>query len=123
MAKKILFFLFFGIMTLVPVFGYCGEGDTASPEEVIEMVNKAADYLAEEGQAGLQEFNDKNGPWIFGDTYVFVFDCKGENALVGHIQPHLIGMDLNKLKSPEGTNIGSSWCWAVAENPERAWVR
>lgn len=109
------------VFAVLAVAGTGQAEDSATPQEVIEKVNAAAELLAKEGEAGLEQFNDKNGPWVFKDTYVFVFDCKGQQSLVAHIMPSLIGKDLNSLKSPDGTNIGTVLCGAVIEQPEGAW--
>ncbi len=103
--------------------------ESATPQEVVDNVKAAAAFLAEKGEAGLAEFNDKNGRWVWKDTYVFVFDCTGKSktgggtqCLVGHIAPGMIGKDINTLKDDRGTNLGTLLCGGVAEHPEGGWV-
>ncbi len=95
--------------------------EEATPQEVVAKVKAARDYLVTAGQAGLAEFNDKNGRWAWKDTYVFVFDCTGQRTLVAHINPNLVGMDMTKLIDPTGRNLGLILCEATG-NPEGAWV-
>ncbi|MFA9387678.1 MAG: hypothetical protein ACERIE_06380, partial [Methyloceanibacter sp.] len=38
-------------------------------------VREAADYLAKKGRGGLEIFNKADSPFVWKDTYVFVFDC------------------------------------------------
>lgn len=96
--------------------------DSASPKEVVQKVDEAAKFLAGKGEAGLAQFNDKNGPWVFKDTYVFVFDCTGKQSLVAHVVPAMIGKDLNTLQDPQGRNLGTLLCGAAMEHPGGSWV-
>lgn len=122
--KKSLFLVFVVLAILsMPVYGMSDDKEeSATPQEVIQKVKEAAEFLAEKGEAGLEEFKKMDGPWVFKDTYVFVFDCEGEHALVAHIMPQIVGKDLNTLKSPDGTNIGTALCGTVQKNPNGSWV-
>jgi len=47
--------------------------DKATAQEVIAKVREAASTLSKTGD--LAQFNQKQGPWVWKDTYVFVQDC------------------------------------------------
>jgi hypothetical protein len=47
--------------------------DHATAQEVVAKVREAASALSKTGD--LAQFNQKQGPWVWKDTYIFVFDC------------------------------------------------
>src|SRR5437667_10636163 len=47
--------------------------DKATAQEVIAKVREAASTLSKTGD--LAQFNQKQGPWVWKDTYIFVEDC------------------------------------------------
>ncbi len=120
MLRKCMIFLFVAVFTL-----FCGATlkaqDKATPEEVIQKVREAAKFLAEKKEAGLDEFNKKDGKWVWKDTYVFVFNCD-EGKIVAHpIKPQLIGKNLIGLKDVKGNLFFVQLCEA-AKNPKGGWV-
>ena len=97
-------------------------GDSATAQEVVQKVNAAAAFISEKGEAGLEEFNDPNGKWVWGGTYVFVLKCEPFPSLVTHpIKPKLIGKDLSKLKDKTGNYFFLQLCDA-AGSPKGGWV-
>jgi|WetSurMetagenome_2_1015567.scaffolds.fasta_scaffold132140_2 cytochrome c len=73
----------------------------ATPELIIEKVNKACDVLAKDGQVGLAEFKGKDSEFIFAGTYMWVHDLKG--VMIMHpIKPDLDGENLIEMKDPTG---------------------
>lgn len=96
-------------------------GDTATPEEVIKKVNEAVAYVAKEGDRVFPEFNDPNGKWVWGGTYVFIMRCDG-TALVTHpVKPKLIGRDLSGLKDKNGNYFFAQLC-EVGKTKNGGWV-
>jgi len=63
--------------------------DMTTPNDVICRVQEAAAQLARQGEAGLVEFNQANGRWVWKNSYMFVFDCH-ENKIVAHPFPELL---------------------------------
>ena len=47
--------------------------DKATAQEVIAKVREAASTLSKTGD--LAQFNQKQSPWVWKDTYIFVEDC------------------------------------------------
>jgi cytochrome c len=92
----------------------------ATPDEVVAKVKEASAFLIEAGDAGLAEFCDPNGRWVFKDTYVFVYDCdKGE--CVGNITPGLVGKKIEDVIDVNGKPVGLELCEA-SKKPNGWWI-
>jgi cytochrome c len=66
-------------ITLVAVLGIflavTAFADSATKEEIVAKVKEAATMIINEGQdAAFKEINNKEGKFVWKDTYVFVFD-------------------------------------------------
>ncbi len=95
--------------------------EKATPQEVIQKVQEAAKFLAEKKEAGLEEFNKKNGRWVWKDTYVFVFNCEKGTAAAHPIKPKLVGKNLLGVKDIKGNLFFVQLC-EVAKKPKGGWV-
>jgi len=91
-----------------------------TPGDIIIMVNKAAKYLEESGEAGLADFNDPKGPWVWSGTYVFVFNCE-KGVIAAHPNKDLIGVELASRKDEKGVQYNLLLC-DEAKNPTGGWV-
>ncbi len=92
--------------------------DSATSEEVVEKVKAAAAALAEAGEAGLADFQAKDGKWAWKDTYVFVYDCEADKALA---HPTLAGKPIMHIKDKADKELFVALC--EAGNKETgAWV-
>ena len=77
----------------VPAFA-----DKATKDEVIAKVKKAATMIINEGQdAAFKEINNKEGKYVWKDTYVFVMDLEG-TLLARPFRKQGIGMNLMDWK-------------------------
>src|SRR6266567_6274224 len=47
--------------------------DHATPQEVVAKVKEAASTLSKTGD--VTQFDQKQGPWVWKDTYIFIYDC------------------------------------------------
>ncbi|MGA2237445.1 MAG: hypothetical protein ABSG23_18440, partial [Terriglobales bacterium] len=47
--------------------------DKATAQEVVAKVREAASTLSKTGDVA--QFNQKQSPWVWKDTYIFVEDC------------------------------------------------
>ena len=67
------------------------EQDHATPQEVIQKVQQAAQDLAKSGKAGLATFSSQNATSVWKDSYTFVLSCKGGMSVnVAHpVRPEL----------------------------------
>lgn len=96
--------------------------EDATPQEVLQKVQAAANYIAQKGDGVFDEFNNKTGRWVWGGTYVFVMKCSPFPSLATHpIKPDLIGKDLSGLKDKTGNYFFIQLCDA-ASNPKGGWV-
>lgn len=94
------------VTALIIVFAYsvCAFGsETATREECIQKAKEAGDLFLKIGkEAVLKQINDKNGPFVWKDSYVFVFETDS-SVLIGHpIKPALIGKKLIGMRDFNG---------------------
>ena len=113
-------------MALLLAIAATGEAlaqEAASPAEVVAQVRAAASLLGQQGAAGLATLQDRNGPFVFKDSYVFASDC-GSGILLAHpVQPERNGQpiaagpayggvtaaDRAKAQCAVGTTPGGGW--------------
>ena len=77
-----------------PTAAPAGAQDAATPVEVVAKVRAAAALLAQQGQSGLAAIKERNGPFVFKDSYVFASDC-GAGVILAHpIQPERNGQPI-----------------------------
>jgi cytochrome c len=70
--------------------------DHATAQEVIAKVREAASTLSKTGD--LAQFNQKQGPWVWKDTYIFIQDCDKKIMAAHPIKPEMIGQDISSVK-------------------------
>jgi len=95
--------------------------DAATPQEVIAKVQEAAAYLQKNGKAGLNTFDSAVSPFVFKDTYVFVYDCGDGLADIAH---PVAGVKVNPIathKDATGRVTGPEQC-ELAERPNGGWM-
>jgi signal transduction histidine kinase len=85
-----------------------------------DVVNKAADLVAERGKEAFGLLRNKTGPFVFMDTYVFVDNIAGVE-LVNMAQPSLEGKNLIDEKDLNGKYIVRDYVNAALKN-NSAWV-
>ena len=94
--------------------------DKATAQEVIAKVREAASTLSKTGD--LAQFNQKQSPWVWKDTYIFVFDCDKKVEAAHPIKPELVGQDIMSIKDTRGKNVfPEGWCDA-AKKPSGVWI-
>jgi len=83
--------------------------EKATPQQVVQKVRQAAEYLSKQGEPGLATFQQRRSDYVWANTYVFVIDCEqrkvAANPLFG-----FAGMPLSNLKDPTGKVIGPMFC-------------
>jgi signal transduction histidine kinase len=82
--------------------GFVQAADHGSAKEAINLVNKAVAYYKTNGQQkAFAAINDKKGPFILKDLYVFAIDWNG--VIVAHgANEKLINKPTMNLKDSEG---------------------
>ena len=79
-----------GVVIFLLGFTTFSEGqEKAAAQEVVEKVQKAAKSLSQSGEAGLAQFDKKESPGVWKDTYVFVFDCAKGTIAAHPFRPDL----------------------------------
>src|ERR1700685_3373991 len=70
--------------------------DNATAQEVIAKVREAASALSMTGDWA--QFNQKQGPWVWKDTYIFIQDCNKKIVAAHPLKPELIGQEISSVK-------------------------
>jgi cytochrome c len=100
--------------------------EKATAQEIVSKVQQAADTLSKSatapvGEASLTQFSQKESPWVWKDSYVFVLDCSS-NVMAAHpIKPELVGKDTTSMKDTKGTAFFGQLCEAT-KKPSGVWV-
>jgi signal transduction histidine kinase len=83
----------------------CGIYNMQMDKSFIEdMVNRAADLIAQQGRNAFAQLRDKTGPFVFMDAYVFV-DSPDGTELLNAAFPFLEGKNLMDLKDMTGKEV------------------
>src|ERR1700721_1667045 len=70
--------------------------DQATAQEGVKKEREAASTLSK--TSDVAPFNDKQGPWVWKDTYVFIQDCDKKVIAAHPIKPEQIGTDFASVK-------------------------
>lgn len=108
------------VVMMLFLFGMAWAGESATPEECMRKCYEAAEFLSQAGEAGLEEFKDPKGRWVWKDTYIFVLDCD-RRITVAHIVPQVVGKPINILTDPKGNPFGEMICDAGSK-PKGGWI-
>jgi cytochrome c len=96
--------------------------DHATAQEVVNKVREAAGTLSK--TSDVAPFDEKQGPWVWKDTYVFIQDCD-KNVVAAHpIKPEQIGKDLASVKDAKsGKSVfPEGWCKRVENASSGVWT-
>ena len=103
MLKKISLLFFLALCTLIYEQSFAT--GKASKEDAVAMVKKAGAYYREHGlQKALVAFNDKKGPFVKDELYLFVYDNKGMNLAHGQ-NPKMVGKNLIEMRDEDGLYV------------------
>jgi signal transduction histidine kinase len=95
----------------------------ATAQEVVAKVREAALTLSKTGD--LAQFKQKEGPWVWKDTYIFVQDCDKKIMAAHPVRPDLIGLDIAAVKDAKsGKSIFPdpvAYCKSVQESRSGTW--
>ncbi len=88
-AAVTLLVLTFGLFLAATAFA-----DSATKDECVAKSKEAAQFILDKGlDAGVKEINNKQGKFVWKDTYVFLMDLDGK-MLAHPMSPALIGQGL-----------------------------
>ena len=95
--------------------------ENATQAECIAKSKEAAQMINDKGlDAAISEINNKNGQFVWKDTYVFLMDLDG-TMLAHPIKPSLIGKNLLATPDTEGKMFFVDFV-EVAKNQGEGWV-
>ncbi len=96
--------------------------DKATAQEVVAKVREAASTLSKTGDVG--PFKQKQAPWVWKDTYIFVHDCDKKVVAAQPIKPETVGQDTVSVKDTRGKLLypdPQAFCDA-AKKPSGVWI-
>jgi len=96
--------------------------DKATAQEVVAKVKEAASTLSKTGDVA--QFNQKQSPWVWKDTYIFVEDCDKKVMAAHAMRPDLVGKDLASIKDAKGNSLYpdvEGFCKSVKERSSGIW--
>ena len=97
--------------------------DHATAQEVVAKVREAASTLSKTGD--LAQFNQRSGPWVWKDTYIFIHDCSRKVTAAHPIKPEMIGQDISSINDAKsGKSIypdSTAYCKMVQDSPSGVW--
>lgn len=113
------------ILAMVLLMGLCLVGnvfaDCATKAECEAKCKEAAKLITEKGvDAAAATINDKNGPFVWKDTYVWVNDLDG-NMIAHPIKPSMIGKNWMDLKD-KADKLFFKELIEVAKTKSEGWV-
>ncbi len=99
--------------------------DHATPQEVVQRVQQAAQAIAKQGEAGLATFSSKNDTAVWKDSYVFVLNCTGGSPVIAAhpVRPELKGKPLAQVLAfgpRPGEQMATDNC-AAGRKPHGGW--
>lgn len=98
-------------------------GDSATRDECVAKCKEAAQFIAEKGlDEAIKEVNNKEGKFVWKDTYVFLMDLDGK-MLAHPMNPALIGQNLldRKDKGEPGKLLFKEFV-ELAKSKGEGWV-
>ena len=96
--------------------------DKATAQEVVAKVREAASTLSKTGDVA--QFNQKQSPWVWKNTYIFVEDCDKKVMAAHPVHPELVGKDLKSIKDTRGKSLYPNpelFCKRVQERSRGIW--
>jgi cytochrome c len=97
--------------------------DRATAQEVVAKVREAASTLSKTGNVA--QFNQKPSPWVWKDTYIFVYDCDKKVMAAHPIKPEMIGQEISSIKDAKSGKIiipdAAAFCKTVRDTPSGVW--
>ena len=121
------FLIVFALALVISLSPIATAQEKATPQEIIGKVQEAASTLAKSAAtkpaaAALEQFDQKQGPWVWKDTYIFVVDC-GQAIIAAHpVNPELIGKDATSLLDTQGHPF-FWWVCDALKKPSGIWLQ
>ncbi|MGA9527938.1 MAG: cache domain-containing protein [Terriglobales bacterium] len=121
-SRKIFLVIAMAVVNLALCIVAMGQ-DHATPQEAIAKAREAASVLSKGGD--LAQFKQKDGQWVWKDTYIFIQDCDKKVMAAHPIKPEMIGQDLASVKDAKTGKViypdSNAYCKKVKDTPEGFW--
>lgn len=102
--------------------GWAVAGENATPEEVYQKVLQAHEVLHALGEEGLAAFKNREGEFVWKDSYVWVIECGKWTNAAHPIMPDLVGKNLKNIQCKKTGNLFFQEFCKVGRNPNGGWV-
>jgi cytochrome c len=110
------------VLSIIICSGKSPAEEKATRSECEIKCKEAAKLITEKGlDAGLEVLNDKGGPFVWKDSYVWCIDLENGMNLSHAITPGLIGKNLMGIKDVNGKMFFAEFV-EVAKNKGEGWV-
>ena len=115
-----------GAFVLAGVGTARAQQEHATPQEVMQRVQQAAQDIAKAGEGGLTNYTSMNATSVWKDSYIFVLSCPGGTAMVAAnpVRPELKGKKIAQVVTfgpRPGEQIAADFC-AAGRQPQGGWV-
>ncbi|MEA3332366.1 MAG: cache domain-containing protein [Pseudomonadota bacterium] len=111
------------VCSMIAFCGFAFAGDSASKDECITMCKKAAAMVTAQGaDTTFKAINDKSGPFVWKNSYVFSLNSENGQILAHPMKPGLVGKNLMALKDVNGTMIFVELLKAAQSASGEGWV-
>ena len=95
--------------------------DKATPKEVVEKVKQAVAMFQEKSdEEGIAVVKDKNGPFVWKDTFLFIINYEGV-IMAYPLNPKLEGRNMMPVKDANG-KLFNAEAINMAKNNGQGWV-
>lgn len=101
-------------MFIIASISFAQDTPGTTYDVVVTKVRLASRFLEENGAAGLADFNNPEGAWVWADTYVFVYDCES-GIIAAHPASDRIGERISEKVDAKGYYYGQDLCDAAYE--------
>jgi len=114
--------LFSTLLIALLFFTTVNAAENATKDECIEKAKAAAQLLQEKGmEAALEKVNDKTGPFVWKNSYVFCIDLEKQCNIAHPMTPALIGKNLMGAKDVNNKMFFAEFI-SVAKTQGEGWV-
>jgi hypothetical protein len=118
--------IFAGVTVALLSVGLCTVAvgqDHATPQDVVAKVREAAITLSKTGD--VKQFDERQGPWVWKDTYIFIYDCDKKVMAAHPIKPEMIGQEISTIKDAKYGKIlipdAAAFCKTVRDTASGVW--
>jgi cytochrome c len=70
----------------------------------------------------LAQFNQKQSPWVWKDTYIYVVECDKRVEAANPIKPEIVGLDIGTIKDTKGKIVYPESFCNEARKPSGEWI-